>query len=139
MVISLRFSTAPLVRKPQIIHCPSNYVTNNVKRAFYYLFVLKGDSNADLCIFQQILSVHPDDLAGFDTGKLSFFPCQSLCTREIQLDEMARPDRRRYRKCNKDACLADITASAVNEPVRFRYPNTDRPGDTAPAIFSLLN
>ena len=37
------------------------------------------------------------------------------------------------------ACLADITASADNESVRFRYPNADRPGDTAPAIFSLLN
>lgn len=71
----LFFSTAPLVRKPQTLHCPYNYVNNNVERTFYYLLILKGDSNADLCIFEQIFSVHPDNFAGFDPGKLPFFPC----------------------------------------------------------------
>ena len=71
----LFFSTAPLVRKPQTLHCPYNYVNNNVERIFYYLLILKGDSNADLCIFEQIFSVHPDNFAGFDTGKLPFFLC----------------------------------------------------------------
>ena len=74
---SLFFSTAPLVRKPQTLHCPCNYVKNHAKRAFD-LLILKGDSNAYLCIFEQILSVHPDNFTAFDTGKLPFFHCQSL-------------------------------------------------------------
>ena len=71
----LFFSTAPLVRKPQTLHCPCDYVNNDAKRAFYDLLMLKGDSNADLCIFEQISSVYPDNLAAFDTGKLPFFLC----------------------------------------------------------------
>ena len=103
------------------------------------LIVFKGDTNAYLCIFEKILSIHPDNFAGFNTCKLSFFLRQSLCSREIQLYKMTRPDRSRHRQCNENACFADITASAYNEPVGLRYPDTNGPGDAAAVIFSLFN
>ena len=48
----LFFSTAPLVRKPQTFHCPCDYENNDAKRAFCFLLMLKGDSNANLCLIE---------------------------------------------------------------------------------------
>jgi hypothetical protein len=107
------------------------------KKPFDYL--LKGDADADLCVFEKIFPIDPDNFAGLDTCKLPFFSGQNLRSREIQLYEMARPDGCRNRQRNENAGLADVTASADDEPVGLRYPDANGPGNTAPAVFSLLN
>jgi hypothetical protein len=104
-----------------------------------YIHLLKGDAHADFSAFEKILPVNPDNFAASYAGTLSFFFRQSFSSREIEFHVMACADRRRYRKCNKDSGFANVAASAIDKPIRFRYPNTDRPGNTAPAIPTLLN
>ena len=79
-------STLPL---PRIRDTQSLSATlfNNAKRMFYKL--LKCDTYTNFSTFEQILAVHSDNFAGFDTCKLSFFLCQGLCPRKIELYNMA--------------------------------------------------
>ncbi len=128
-------STLPLPRLWDI-QSLSATLFNNAKRMSYKL--LKCDTNTNFSTFEQIIAVHSDNFAGFDTCKLSIFLCQGLCSRKIELYNMARPDWCRYRKGYKDARFANITASTVKKPVGFRYPNTNRPGNDVPAILTLL-
>ena len=103
------------------------------------MHLLKGYAHADLGIFEQIFAVDSDNFAAFDAGKLSLFLRQGLRAWKIQFQDVSRLDRCRDGKRDKDARLADVTASAVKEHVSFRYPNTNRPGNTASAALTLLS
>ena len=133
----------PLGHQSLLFHCPVSPRSHNSPQSLplwlQNLYLLKCDTNTNLSTFEQILAVHPDNFAGFDACKLSFFLCQSLCSWKIELHSMACSDRCRYRQCNKDACFANIATSTVKKSVGFRYPNTNRPGNSIPAILTLLN
>ena len=107
------------------------------KESAHSLFECNADTN--LGILEHILAIHPYDRAALDAGELTFFLCQDFRTREIEFHVMARPDGCGYRERHKDARLADIAASTDDESVGLRYPNTYRPGNIAPALFTLLD
>ena len=107
------------------------------KKSAYSLFECNADTN--LGSFEQILAVHPYDLAALDAGKLPFFLRQDFRSREVKLHAVARPDRGGHRKCNKYARLANIATSTNDKSVGLRYPDTHRPGNIAPALFTLLD
>jgi len=131
MSVKKRLMT-PLGHQSLLFHCPVSPRSHNSPQSLPLwlknLYLPKGDTNPNLSTFEQILAVHSDNFAGFDTCKLSFFLCQSLCSWKIELHDMACSDRCRYRKCNKDACFANIATSTVKKSVSFRYPNANRPG-----------
>ncbi len=134
----------PLSHQSLLFHCPVYGIPKaspqlcliTLKVMSYKL--LKCDTYTNFSIFEQFLAVNSDNFAGFDTCKLSFFLCQGLCSRKIELYNMPWPDWHRYRKGNKYARFANIAASTVKKPVGFRYPNTNRPGNDVPAILTLL-
>jgi len=102
----------------------------------YSLF--ECNAYTDLGIFEQIRAIHPYDPAALDAGKLPFFLRQDFRTWEVKLDVVARPDRGGHWKCNKYTRFANIAASANDKSVGLRYPDTHRPGNIAPALFTLL-
>ena len=104
-----------------------------------YRSSLKRNPDADLGVFKQRCAVHSDDSTALDSSELPFFLRQSLCPWKINLYDTTRSNRRRDWKNDKNACFTDVTATANNKPVGFRYPNTDRPGHITPAVFTLLN
>jgi len=86
----------PLSHQSLLFHCPvyrmpkasPQLCFNNTKKMSYKLF--KCDTYTNFSTFEQILAVHSDNFAGFDTCKLSFFLRQGLCSRKIELYDLAR-------------------------------------------------
>ncbi len=112
------------------------YCTVLPRKSAHSLFECNTDAN--LGGLEQILAVYPYDLAALDAGELPFFLRQGLRSREVKLHVVSRPNGCGHRKCNKYARLADIAASTEDKSVGFRYPYTYRPGNTTPALSTLL-
>ena len=101
--------------------------------------LIEGDSYTYFCVLEQIIAVHPDNFAALNAGELSFFLCQRFSPWEIELHVIACPDWCRNRQSDKNSGFTDVAASAVKEPIGFRNPNTDWPGNFISIVRTLLN
>lgn len=134
----------PHCHQPLLFHCPA---AQQSEPAYDQLWLktegaanklLEHNAEANTRVFEHISAVNSDYSAPFNARKLPFFLGQVYCPREIQLNHVTWLDRRRHGNRNEYSDLTDVGTSAVEEPIRFRHPDTNRPEKTRPTALPLL-
>lgn len=101
--------------------------------------LVKLNSYANIGILKRAIAVNPNDFAAFDSGESAFLFGESLCSREINFDNVAQPDRSGYRHKEEDPSFTYVTASAVKEPVCLGQPHTYGPAKICSGFLTLFD
>jgi hypothetical protein len=100
--------------------------------------LLERNTQADTRMCEYVVTLNSYYSALFDTGKLSFLAGQIRGPGKIQLDNIARVDRRGHRNRDKNPDSADVGASAIKKPIGLGYPDADRPAKICPNTLALF-